>query len=82
MKAIVEKYAIGEMIESHDPHYLAEKFDSMLNDPQKLNLYRVNLEKAATDLCWENEEAVLMNIYRRYVWPSPAYCLILHSLSP
>ena len=67
MKAIVEKYGIGEMIESHDPISLAGKFDSMLSDPLKLSLYRTNLEKAANDLCWENEEPVLMNIYRPYV---------------
>lgn len=67
MKVIVEKYEIGEMIESHDPQYLATKFDSLLCQDEKLSLFRKNLEKAASDLCWENEEQELMNIYRPYV---------------
>jgi glycosyltransferase involved in cell wall biosynthesis len=67
MKAIVEKYRIGEMIENHDPQYLATKFDSLLRNDQKLSFFRDNLQKAATDLCWENEEQELMNIYRPYV---------------
>jgi glycosyltransferase involved in cell wall biosynthesis len=67
MKVIVEKYGIGEMIESHDPQYLATKFDSLLSQDEKLSLFRKNLQKAASDLCWENEEQELMNIYRPYV---------------
>jgi glycosyltransferase involved in cell wall biosynthesis len=67
MKAIVEKYGIGEMIENHDPQYLAAKFDSLPGDDQKLSFFRSNLQKAAADLCWENEEQELMNIYQPYV---------------
>jgi H2-forming N5,N10-methylenetetrahydromethanopterin dehydrogenase-like enzyme len=67
MKVIVEKYGIGEMIESHDPQYLATKFDSLLSQDEKLSLFRKNLQKAASDLCWENEEQELINIYRPYV---------------
>ena len=67
MKAVVEQYGIGEMIGSHDPEYLATKFDSLLGQDEKLSFYRENLEKAAADLCWENEEQELMNIYLPYV---------------
>jgi len=67
MKAIVEKYGIGEMIESHDPQYLAQKFDGMLSRDRKTSLFPENLQKAASELCWENEEPVLMNIYYPYV---------------
>lgn len=67
MKAIVEKYGIGEMIESHDPQYLATKFDSLLSHDKKVSFFRDNLQKAAAALCWENEEQELMNIYQTYV---------------
>jgi len=67
MKAIVERYGIGEMIENHDPVHLAAKFDSMLGNTTALSNYRKNLELAAADLCWENEEQELMNIYQPYV---------------
>jgi glycosyltransferase involved in cell wall biosynthesis len=67
MKTIVEKYDIGEMIENHDPVHIADKIDRMLNNEEKLQVYRENLKKAAMDLCWENEERELMQIFREYV---------------
>jgi glycosyltransferase involved in cell wall biosynthesis len=66
MKTIVEKYDIGEMIERHDADYLAGKIDAMLNDPEKISVYKKNLDAAARDLCWENEEAALMRILEPY----------------
>lgn len=62
MKTIVDMYQIGEYIERHDPEYLAEKIDTMLNNPDKMALYRQNLQQAASDLCWENEEKKIFNI--------------------
>jgi glycosyltransferase involved in cell wall biosynthesis len=67
MKAIIEKYSIGEMIDSHEPQYLANKFDKMLTDKEKLSVYRQNLKKAAEDLCWENEEQEFIKIIQQYV---------------
>ena len=67
MKAIVERYKIGEMIESHDPHYLANKFNDLLEKGKKSLFFFDNLQKAATDLCWENEEEGLINIFQHYV---------------
>jgi glycosyltransferase involved in cell wall biosynthesis len=67
MKAIVEQYDIGEMIDSHDPQSLASRFDLLLGPESKAAFYRHNLHKAAAELCWENEEQELMNIYQPYV---------------
>jgi glycosyltransferase involved in cell wall biosynthesis len=66
MLAIVQQYQIGEMIENHDPANLAAKFDSLLSDETKLSFYKKNLEAAAAELCWENEEKKLMNIFSPY----------------
>ena len=66
MKAIVEKYLIGEMIENHDPETLAGKLDNMLSDTARLAFYRENLVKAASELCWENEEKELISIFKEY----------------
>jgi UDP-N-acetylglucosamine:LPS N-acetylglucosamine transferase len=67
MKAIVEKYNIGEMITGHDPAYLAGKLDEMLNNKEKLAIYHENLKKAASELCWENEQKELIRIFQDYV---------------
>lgn len=62
MKQIVEKYDIGEFIYDHHPEHLAERIDYMLKDAEALARYRRNLEKAAADLCWENESSVLTDL--------------------
>lgn len=67
MKAIVEKYGIGKMIESHDPQYLAAKFDAFSEKGKRSSILIENLQRAASDLCWENEEQELMKIYHPYV---------------
>ncbi len=63
MKEIVDRYKIGEFIDSHDPIYLAARFDQMLGDRSQLDLYRKNLINASQDLCWENEEKILIRIF-------------------
>ena len=65
MKAIIDKYFIGETIENHDPRYLASKIDAMLMNTERLELYRLNLSKAAEDLCWENEEKSLTGVIEK-----------------
>jgi glycosyltransferase involved in cell wall biosynthesis len=67
MKNIVEKYNVGEMIEDHDPMHLAKQIDELLSHKDRLCQFQENLKTAAKDLCWENEEPKLMNIYRPYV---------------
>ena len=62
MRAIVDRYRIGEYIENHDPAYLAGRFDEILNDAGKIAVYKQNLAAVAKDLCWENEEQVLMDV--------------------
>jgi len=65
MKAVIDKYFIGETIENHDPGHLAERIDSMLMNAGRMELYRQNLVRAAGDLCWENEEKTLMNLLEK-----------------
>lgn len=62
MKAIVDQYQIGEFINSHDPEILANQLDSMLNNRDQLTIYKLNLLKAAQELCWELEETRLLDI--------------------
>lgn len=62
MKAILDKYFIGELLESHDPKHIAGKIDGMLLDEGRLAIYRENLLAAAEELCWENEEPKLRKI--------------------
>ena len=65
MKAVVDRYFIGESIEDHDPRHLAEKIDSILMNGGRLELYRQNLVRAAEELCWENEEKTLLGVVEK-----------------
>ncbi len=66
MQTIVEKYNIGEIISSHEPLYLAGMMDEMLENKDKLAIFRENIKKASIDLCWEKEEPEFFKIFEPY----------------
>ena len=51
------------LIENHMPKHIAEKINFMLNDETKRKYREGNCLVAATQLCWQNEERVLKEIY-------------------
>ena len=63
IKKIFTTYEIGTMIESHDSKHIAEKINFMLNDSEKIKFWKENCFHAAQELCWQNEEKVLREIY-------------------
>lgn len=63
MLRIKEKYDIGEITESHEPEVLAHKIKEVLKKGRKF--YLPELNKAADEYCWENEEAKLLSVFRR-----------------
>jgi glycosyltransferase involved in cell wall biosynthesis len=67
MRRIVEQYEIGAIAQTHQSKELAETMTSVLNDSEKNKLWKKNLPQAAKELCWENEEKVLLEIYRAFV---------------
>lgn len=60
---IVEQYGVGRVAESHDPVYLAGLIRGILNDNHAREQYAANCRLAAEELCWENEQQKLLNIY-------------------
>lgn len=67
MTAIVQKYGVGMITDSPDPDRLATTFMLMLGDQPQRKLWKENLEHAAAELCWEKEESVLLDLYRRVI---------------
>lgn len=65
IKRIIEQYGVGMLIESHDPVHLADCINQMINGNYKL-LLKQNLERAASELNWENEELTLKKVYSKY----------------
>jgi glycosyltransferase involved in cell wall biosynthesis len=63
MAAVVRQYDIGKVIDSSDSLTLANVLIEMLEHSQQRELWKKNLEKAAKELTWENEEKVLHRIF-------------------
>ncbi len=66
VKKIIEQYEIGLLIDNHDPVHIASRIRFMLENNFKEKL-KANLEKAASELNWENEEETLKLVYTKYV---------------
>jgi len=67
IERIITQYNIGTFIENHEPKTIAETIKNALGDEKIVAEWKNNLIFAAQDLCWENEEGVLLKIYEKYV---------------
>jgi len=67
MAAIVKKYAIGKVASSPEPNHLAKIFSEMLTEENSRKTWEKNLEIAASELTWENEEKVLQEIFQPFL---------------
>ena len=67
IERIITHYNIGTFIENHDPKTIALTIQNTLNDEKSLELWKNNLNVAAQELCWENEQQTLLSIYSHYI---------------
>ncbi len=65
IEKILKKYDIGDTINTHKPAKLAAKISEIFENFEKYDVWKKNLPAAARELCWENEEAVLLEIYQK-----------------
>lgn len=66
LKSIIQQYEIGTFIENHDPEHIAGTIRNMLQDENRMNFYKENTRKAATELNWEKEKTTLIEIFAPY----------------
>ncbi len=62
MRKVVLEYGIGEVLKSREPEEVAQQIKTMLNDQEKQKIWSMELQKAAMELCWENEEKKLIKL--------------------
>lgn len=65
MQKIVNQYEIGSVYDHKNPKLLAEKIQEIFELKNRYNKWKENTKQAAEDLCWENEEKQLMEIYKK-----------------
>ncbi|MCW3167760.1 glycosyltransferase family 4 protein [Chryseobacterium sp. 09-1422] len=63
MLNIKNQFDVGEIIENHNPENIAKAINKVLNKGRKN--YQPELGKAAEQLCWENEEVKLLEVFER-----------------
>ncbi len=66
IEKIIKKYDIGLFIPDHEPKSIAETIKEGLGDASKRMLWKQGLTRAAAELCWENEQKTLIEIYKNY----------------
>ncbi len=67
MKAVVETYNVGKILDDRNPESLASMINLMLNDEEQRKVWRTNLQTAAEELCWEREREKLKTIYADFL---------------
>lgn len=67
MKAVVETYKVGKTIDERNPERLASIIIEMINDEEQRKFWKVNLQIAAKELCWEQERDKLKTIYADFL---------------
>lgn len=63
MRNIKNQFDIGEIIKDHQPENIAKAINLILEKGRKN--YLAELEKASKQLCWENEEIRLLQVFER-----------------
>lgn len=68
-RQIVNHYGVGQVCDSLTPEGVRAAARRLMADG--VDHYAANLERARKDLCWEQQEKVLMDVYRRILPHAP-----------
>ncbi len=63
VRRIIDKYQSGIILSSHEPRTMAKEITNYLNDKNRFNQTKKNVQKAKAELIWENEKKVLISCY-------------------
>lgn len=78
LEKVIDEYQVGAYIDSHDPFHIAERIRNVLEDEQKMSLWRVNTLKASEELCWEKEGEVVVRVFNKVVFLCFIVCYIYY----
>lgn len=65
MQKIVNKYEIGTVYDHKSPQELAKTINEIFELKNRYQKWKDNTDNAAQELCWENEEKMLIDIYSK-----------------
>ncbi len=64
VEKMITKYDIGTFVPSHDPRDIAATIKEAFETPGRIEEWKRNLTRASQEVNWQNEEKVLVGIYR------------------
>jgi glycosyltransferase involved in cell wall biosynthesis len=67
VKKVVDQYQVGCITTSLEPKHLAAVLSDCLNNDARMKQWKENCRRASQELCWESEEEVLRNVYRKFL---------------
>jgi glycosyltransferase involved in cell wall biosynthesis len=67
IKNIVDTYKIGVCINNITPVEISQAINKLIENKQLINQLRNNCIQAQNELCWENEEKIIENIYGIFI---------------
>ncbi|HLP05080.1 MAG TPA: glycosyltransferase [Paludibacter sp.] len=65
LKQIIDRHDVGYYIQNHDPKHIARVIGEIFANNLRYNQVKQNTAKAKHELCWENEEKVLLSVINR-----------------
>ena len=65
MREVVKKYDVGLVVETYDPLKIKEQVEFIIHNKEARKRWKINLDKAGTELNWEKEEYKLKEIFTR-----------------
>ena len=66
IRKIIDEYEIGDFIPDHNPESIANKIKEVFADKGLMEKWKKNINFAARNLSWQNEEKVLKEVYSKY----------------
>lgn len=65
MRKVVEKYKIGMIADTREINEIRRMITTLLFDEDARKSWKAGIDQAARELCWENEEHRLLEIFRK-----------------
>lgn len=63
IRKIVETHSFGILIDENSSNQLADSIQFLVNNPQMRQRFQKNAKKASVQMCWEEQEHKLVNLY-------------------
>jgi glycosyltransferase involved in cell wall biosynthesis len=65
LEKIVNFYRVGAFIENHEPNHIAARIETVFANPDNMEMWKENTERARKELNWENESKIVLEIFKQ-----------------